>query len=202
VATFIKKSIRSLGWIIGSIAFAWIISVSIAIFFDTRMSEIPFGENAFFILWGILIIIIARPLQKFVNRQFTIRRSSAWESPEKDRNRVVSSPQFVGRLDRKKGLMEATARMVSNDVVNQTSSWSQYGEDYNLIRLRGELLDQNGSPLEYLSVEIRAKRKDWSGTIVDGDRIRVEGKFESDGVLHAESAFNFSTNSRVGSRYN
>jgi hypothetical protein len=104
----------------------------------------------------------------------------------------------VGRFDRAKGLLEATARMVAIDSVRQPSYWSQNGVDYQLISLRGELLDQDGNTLEYIQVEIRAKRKDWIGTINGGDRIRVEGKVGSDGILHAEWAFNFSTNSRVG----
>ena len=127
---------------------------------------------------------------------------SAWGSPEQDRDRVISTPQFVGRLDRKKGLLETTARMVTRDVVTQTTYWSQNKVDYTVVSLRAELLDQNGSPLEYIEVEIRAKRQDWVGVIVDGDRIRVEGSFGSDGILHAESAFNYSTNSQVGNRKN
>lgn len=125
---------------------------------------------------------------------------SAWGPPEQDRDKVISTPQFVGRFDKKKGLLEITARMVIPDVVNEPTWVSQTGVDYNVVRLRGELLDQNGSPLEYIPVEIKAKRKDWVGQIVDGDRIRVEGKIEDDGILHAKRAFNYSTNSRVGQR--
>jgi hypothetical protein len=164
------------------------------------VNELLFGENTFFVIWGIIFIVISRPIRRYVNNKVNVRSSGVWGSPERNRDRIISSPQFVGRLDRKKGLLETTARMVMIDMVRQDSFWSQQGEEYQVIRLRGELLDQNGSPLEYIPVEIRAKRKDWVGTIVDGDRIRVVGSFESDGILHADGAFNYSTNSRVGVR--
>jgi hypothetical protein len=178
-----------------------IVSIGIGLFLAGNIAQIgTIGEGTIpFYLWGIFTVIITISLRRLFNHGIKIGRSS-WGPPEQQRDRVVSSPQFVGRLDRKSGLLESTARMVSEDIVNQPSYWSQTGEDYNLIRLRGELLDQNGSPLEYIPIEIRAKRKDWVGTIVDGDRIRVEGGFGSDGILHAEWSFNYSTNSRVGKR--
>ena len=200
MASFIKKSLLSLVWVIGSIIFGYLVLFLLLAPYEGRMYEMPFGENTPWIYWGISTVVVAVLSRKILNSLFTSQRSSAWNSPEQIRHQVISSPQFVGRLDKKKGLLESTARMVTNDMVNMPSFWSQNGEDYNLISLRGELLDQQGSPLEYIPVEIRAKRKDWVGTIVDGDRIRVEGKMESDGILHAEWAFNYSTNSKVGKR--
>jgi hypothetical protein len=148
-----------------------------------------------FILWGVFTVIIAVSIRNLISGR---GRGNSWGSPEQERANVINNPQFVGRLDREKGLLETTARMVIPENMKQPSYWSQHGVDYTVYRLRGELLDQNGSPLEYIPVEIRAKDKDWTGIIVDGDRIRVEGKFKSDGILHAERAFNFSTNSWVG----
>jgi hypothetical protein len=152
-----------------------------------------------FFLWGLFTVISALSLRSLFSGGVKIGRRSAWGPPEQDRDRVISTPQFVGRLDRKRGLLESTARMVMGDLVTQSSFWNSQGTDYTVIRLRGELLDQNGSPLEYIPVEIRAKRQDFIGVIVDGDRIRVEGKIESDGIFHTDRAFNYSTNSWVGS---
>ena len=42
---------------------------------------------------------------------------SAWGPPEDIRDRVVTTPQFVGRFDRARGLLEATARMIQLDSV-------------------------------------------------------------------------------------
>jgi hypothetical protein len=149
-----------------------------------------------FILWGVFTLISTVSLRRLFGG--TKRKGrSPWGSPDKERTKIIRNPQFAGRIDREKGLLETTARMVVPDIVSKSTFWNQQ-EMYSVYRLRGELLDQNGSPLEYIPVEIMAKRKDWIGTLVDGDRIRVEGKFESDGILHAERAFNYSTNSWVG----
>jgi hypothetical protein len=198
MATFVKKSIRSLAWIIGSIILGFIITMFIAMPYEGRLDELPFGENAPYIVWGIGFIATAIPLRKFVNNQVNIQKSSSWGPPERIRDRVISTPQFVGRLNRDKGLLESTARMVMPDSINKGTWFSERGVQYRVLSLRGELLDQNGSPLEYISVRIMAEESKWVGEIVDGDRIRVEGKFESDGILHTDRAFNYSTNSWVG----
>jgi hypothetical protein len=178
-----------------------IVSIAIGFVFTFLIAESSSaigGSIAPFIFWGVFTIIIAVSIRRLISGRENTIGNGSWGSPEQERANVINNPQFVGRLDREKGLLETTARMVIPDNVNQPSYWSQSGVDYTVFRLRGELLDQNGSPLEYIPVEIRAKEKDWVGNIVDGDRIRVEGKFESDGILHAERAFNFSTNSWVG----
>jgi len=123
---------------------------------------------------------------------------SSWGPPEDIRDRVISTPQFVGRFDRSRGLLEATARGIQSDSAAYESM--SRPDQAKIIRLRGELLDQNGSPLEYVQVEIKGQNVDWVGNIAEGDRIRVEGNFEDDGILHTRRAFNFSTNSWVGER--
>ena len=123
---------------------------------------------------------------------------SSWGHPEDIRDRVISTPQFVGRFDRSRGLLEATARGIQSDSAAYESM--SRPDQAKIIRLRGELLDQNGSPLEYVQVEIKGQNVDWVGNIAEGDRIRVEGNFEDDGILHTRRAFNFSTNSWVGER--
>ena len=90
--------------------------------------------------------------------------------------------------------------MVEQDKVQFQGTWMNKPKDMTILRFRGELLDQNGSPFEYVPVEIKGEGRKWVGNIADGDRIRVNGKIEDDGILHAESAFNFSTNSWVGQR--
>ena len=78
--------------------------------------------------------------------------------------------------------------------------WMYQAQTLNIIRFRGELLDQNGTPREFIPVEIKGVAKKWIGSIMEGDRVRVEGKVETDGILHAKNAFNYSTNSWVGER--
>jgi hypothetical protein len=121
-----------------------------------------------------------------------------WDAPEKIRSQVVNSPQFVGRFDREKGLLDSTARMVEPVMPDTQIAWMGQQKNINITRFRGEILDQNGSPLEYISVELKGEQKKWVGSLVDGDRVRVEGKVEDDGILHAKNAFNYSTNSWVG----
>jgi hypothetical protein len=184
--------------IVGSVIIL-IISIAIGFGFTFLIAESNSaigGSSIPFFLWGVITIISTLSLRSLLGG--TKRRgNSLWGHPDRERTKIISNPQFSGRLDRENGLLETTARMVIPDVLTKSTFWNQM-EMYNIFRLRGELLDQNGSPLEYIPVEIMAKRKDWVGSIVDGDRIRVEGKFESDGILHAERAFNFSTNSWVG----
>ena len=156
--------------------------------------------NSFYFLVAF-IIFLAVSLNYVFNRGEKKKEygglSSPWGPPEDIRDRVVSTPQFVGRFDRARGLLESTARMVTHDSAPYESM--SRPEQAKVLRLRGELLDQNGSPLEYIPVEIKGQVMKWIGDIVEGDRIRVEGTL-SDGVLHTRSAFNFSTNSWVGER--
>ena len=113
---------------------------------------------------------------------------------------MINSPQFQGKLDREMGLLDATARMVEQDYLTTKGAWSGVVKEFNILRIRAELLDANGTPLEYIPVEIKAVKEKWVGNIVDGDRFRAEGKFEADGILHTETAFNYSTNSIVGKK--
>ena len=147
-------------------------------------SQMPFF---FWVFSSISLIIV---LNLLFNRGGKKETGVPWGAPEEIRDHVVNTPQFVGRFDKGKGMLESTARMVSLDV-------TPIGQ--KVISLRGELLDQHDSPLEYIPVEIKGDGMKWVGNIVDGDRIRVQGKLD-DGVLQAKNAFNFSTNSWVGER--
>jgi hypothetical protein len=153
-----------------------------------------------FILWGGFTIIIAFFLRGLFNRAINTGSNDAWGSPEAVRNNIVNTPQFVGRFDRTKGLLETTARMVTYDKTSYQKWYMGKPADLTLYVFRGELLDQNGSPLDYIPVEIKGDSSKWVGTIADGDRLRVNGKIEDDGILHTKKAFNFSTNSWVGEK--
>jgi hypothetical protein len=153
-----------------------------------------------FFLWGFFAIVITISLNGLITRVGKRGKPGTWEPPEQIRDKVVTAAQFVGRLDRGSGLLESTARMVDNDFTTK-GNWFRPGEvNYAVLRFRAELLDRDGIPLENVPVEITAERSKWIGNIVEGDRVRVEGKFESDGILHAKNAFNYSTNSWVGER--
>ena len=193
-----SRVFKGLGLVIGSFVIGFILTFFIAETLGSQMNYLPFGQSLPFVLLGVLTIVFIYLGRNLVIGKVNFSRKGGWETPEQIRVSVINQPQFVGRLDRERGLLETTARMVIIDMVNQPSYWSQSGVNYGVIRFRGELLDQNGSILEYVPVEIRAKRTDWVGEIADGDRVRVEGKIEKDGILHAETAFNYSTNSRVG----
>jgi hypothetical protein len=152
--------------------------------------------------WIFSSLILAIILNLIFNRgkkgDSSTGTSSPWGPPEEIRDRVVTTPQFVGRFDRSRGLLESTARMVERDRASYESM--ERPDEVSIIRFRGEMLDQNGSPLEFIPVEIKGSAVKWIGSIMDGDRVRVEGKVESDGILHSRKAFNFSTNSWVGER--
>lgn len=187
--------LKILGLIIISIIIGFIPTFYIA----ENYSAIGNSSIPFF-LWGFFTIVITISLNWLINRDGNKRKHGAWEPPEQIRDRVVTSAQFVGRLDRERGLLESTARMIDNDYTSK-GNWFRPGEvNYTVCRFRAELLDRDGVPLENIPVEIIAERSKWIGNIVEGDRVRVEGKFGSDGILNAKNAFNYSTNSWVGER--
>jgi hypothetical protein len=194
-----KRVAKNLGIIIASIILGFIPPAIIAMSIEANIIDINLSVEVLIIIWLLFTIVFSFPIKRFLDKNIKTRKGK-WQTPTQIRDRVISTPQFVGRLDKENGLLETTARMVELDMVNQPTYWNPNGEEYNVIRLRGEILDQNGSPREIIPVEIKAKRKDWVGSIADGDRIRVDGKFEDDGILHADSAFNYSTNSIVGNR--
>ncbi|MFC1803024.1 hypothetical protein ACFL0D_03545 [Thermoproteota archaeon] len=182
-----------------------ILAIAVAVgFFLTNILAESFsslGETFLpFILWGLFTVVIAVSLRKLLNMGSGGEKRDAWGSPEGARDRVVNSPQFVGRFDRGRGLLESTARMVEQDRVQFQTTWMSHPKEMTVVRFRGEMLDQNGAPFEYVPVEIKGESSKWVGSIADGDRLRVSGKIEKDGILHAGNAFNFSTNSWVGER--
>jgi hypothetical protein len=185
-----NRIFKLLGWIIASIIVGFLPAYIIA------NSDIGFPSP--WLLWIILSIIVAIPLRRFIYGKDTSMGKGKWESPEKIRSQVVNTPQFVGRFDRENGLLDSTARMVEPVMPDTQIAWMGQQKNVNITRFRGEILDQNGSPLEYISVELKGDQKKWVGSLVDGDRVRVKGKVEDDGILHAKKAFNYSTNSWVG----
>ena len=200
MAETVKSIIRTLGWIVGSIIIGFIVTMFIVMPFEGRLDELPLGENTPFVVWGVAMIASAIPLRRLLNSMIKIQKRGNWDPPEQIRDKVINTPQFVGRLDRKNGLLECTARMVIPDFVFRTQ-WYKPGQvQYTATSFRAELLDQNGSPLDYIPVRIEAETSKFVGQILDGDRVRVEGEFEKDGILHATSAYNYSTNSWVGFR--
>ena len=195
----VGKAARYLGWFIGSAVLTAVSIVVIAILGNEfRFSNsLPPME---------LVIIVLLVIYLFATKRFIFKKGAfqtyhpGWDSPSLIRNKVINTPQFQGRLDREMGLLDATARMVEQTHLSTKGAWSGVVKEYNIIRIRAELLDENGTPLEYIPVEVKAMKPKWVGNLVDGDRFRVEGKFEPDGILHAETAFNYSTNSVVGKK--
>ena len=188
------KVIKLLGIMAVSIVLGVIPTFILVTIFESSIgsTSIPFY------LWGVFSIIFVLILRNIGSIGLK-RRKGPWESPEMIRASVVNSPQFVGRFDKDNGLLESTARMVIPDRISYQTTWMNKPQELSIFRFRGEILDQNGSPLEYILVEIKGEDRKWVGTIAEGDRVRVEGKIE-DGILHAKRAFNYSTNSWVGER--
>ena len=189
------KVAKFLGLLVISVLIAFIPTFIVANAFESSIGS----TSVPFFLWGIFSIIIIIILRKFWDKGFK-RKSGPWESPEQMRAQVINTPQFVGRFNKERGLLESTARMVEPDRIQYQTTWMSKPKELSIIRFRGEILDQNGSPLEYIPVEIKGENRKWVGNIVDGDRVRVEGKIEDDGILHSKTAFNYSTNSWVGER--
>lgn len=181
---------KLLGWIVTSVIVGFLPAYIIA------NSDVGFPSP--WLLWIILSIIVSIPIRRLIYGKDISMGRGKWDAPEKIRSQVVNSPQFVGRFDREKGLLDSTARMVEPVMPDTQIAWMGQQKNINITRFRGEILDQNGSPLEYISVELKGEQKKWVGSLVDGDRVRVEGKVEDDGILHAKNAFNYSTNSWVG----
>lgn len=177
------------------------IGIGLAITFFIVENISALGSSSLpFILWGVFTVICAITLRKLTSRGKKIGGGGEWGSPQQIRDKVVNTPQFVGRFDREKGLLETTVRMSVPDRTTHQAWFMGQPDDITIYRFRGELLDQNGSPLDYIPVEIKGKTNKWVGVIADGDRLRVSGKVEDDGVLHAKNAFNYSTNSWVGEK--
>jgi hypothetical protein len=189
------KVAKLLGLLVISIILAFIPTFIIANSFESSIGSTPIP----YFLWGIFSIIIVLSLRTLWDKGLK-RETGSWESPEQMRAQVINTPQFVGRFDKDRGLLESTARMVEPDRIQYQTTWMSKPKELSIIRFRGEILDQNGSPLEYIPVEIKGENSKWVGNIVDGDRVRVEGKIEKDGILHSKTAFNYSTNSWVGER--
>ena len=161
--------------------------------YEIASSSIPF------FLWGLFTIISIFLIRSLLKR-FSREGGDKWGSPEATRPQVVNTPQFVGRFDKANGLLESTVRMVEQDRTEYQTAMMYTPKSLNVIRFRGELLDKTGAPLEYVPVEIKGESRKWVGSLTDGDRVRVKGKVEKDGILHTKKVFNYSTNSWVGEK--
>ena len=118
---------KSLGLVIGSFAVAFIPTYIVAELLGTRMNYLPFGNTFPFVMWGVLTISFIYYGRTLVIRKPSFQRKDGWEPPAQIRDSVINQPQFVGRLDREKGLLETTARMVTNAPVIQKSFFKAEG---------------------------------------------------------------------------
>jgi len=105
----VDKLIKSIIILIVSIGIGYVLTLVAAESSSAiRNSALPFA------LWGVFTVISAVILRRVTSRGGGSGRD-AWGSPEQSRDRVVSSPQFVGRFDRSRGLLDSTARMIDYD---------------------------------------------------------------------------------------
>ena len=195
MSNFAKNAIKTIVILVVSIGIGFGLTYIIA----ESSSEIA-ATSLPFIMLPTFTIISAIILRKLLGSGMKKSGGGPWGSPEQARDRVINQPQFVGRFDREKGLLETTVRMAVPERTSHQAWFMGQAEELTVYRFRGELLDQNGSPLDYIPVEIKGKSNKWVGVLADGDRVRVKGKIEDDGALHAKNAFNFSTNSWVGEK--
>jgi hypothetical protein len=193
MADTVKKIIKTLGIIIVSIGIGFVLT-----FIIWEINIVRFPSEFVPFIWLFFTIISAIPLRRLIKSDGKSGQSGAWGSPEQSRDQIVNAPQFVGRFDRARGLLDSTARMVEYDRTYYQGFWMYKAKELTIARFRGELLDQNGTPLEYILVEIKGETNKWTGSLADGDRMRVSGKMKNDGILHAKNAFNYSTNSWFG----
>ena len=180
-----RKLGRTLVWFITSI----IVAAGFVFISMIILDELRVYDN--FVSYEVLIII-------FFGLSIILTRLTIFK--DKDGKSRWGSPQFKGRFDREKGILEATARMVAPERLSHQAWYHGTPMEFTVYRLRAEILDDMGSPIEYVPIEIRGETNKWVGTLVDGDRIRVEGKFEKDGILHSKNGFNYSTNSYFGEK--
>jgi len=156
----VGKAARYLGWFIGS---AVLTAVSIMVI-AVLGSEFRFGSS---LPPMELVIIVLLAIYLFATKRFISKKGTfqtyhpGWDSPSLIRNKVINTPQFQGRFDREMGLLDATARMVEQDYLTTKGAWSGVVKEYNIIRIRAEILDANGTPLEYIPVEVKAEKPKW-----------------------------------------
>jgi hypothetical protein len=194
MSNLLKTIGRTATWIVSSIVMMFVLFYITVIvleelsIYDIGLSEETLAIGLFFISLIITRLAIFRGPVKPDITKYT-----------KSRDKVVNLPQFRGSVDREKGVVEATAR---NVVWDRTSDigWGGAQKEYNVLGIRAEILDVNGTPVEYIPLEIKGESRKWVGNLVEGDRFRVEGKFEKDGILHSKFIFNYSTNSIVGEK--
>lgn len=205
--TSTKRALSIIAWLIVTHGIAWILLFSFSMLMMFLGISLPPGEAVpSYIIFALLgffwIVSLAASKRLFLGGAGKKLHSGEgdWLPVAKIRDYVVKAPQFLGRIDRKRGLLEATARKPEYDDVSYEQAWSGVSKEYRILRLRAELLDDQGNIKDYIPVEIRADKKKWIGNLDAGDRFRVKGEFRDDGILHAKAAFNFSTNSMVGEK--
>ena len=195
-----RKNFPGISWLIESILIGFALTVFFALVVS-RGLNVNFNETGMYILLAIFTVI-----GMLVNYR---RRPSPKEPQDKKSQpshpEMFDAPQFKGRVDRKRGIVEATARMVQKDRFYKKPSlakralWPVEDVSIDRIQLRAELLDEEGNA-NYVPVVIMGKTDKFVGTIIDGDRFSVKGKFRRDGILYSKKAFNYSMKSIVGER--
>ena len=164
-----------------------------------QVTGLPLGDIEAIIILPIFLAISYFAQKRFPNVFKTTRKNN---KSELTRKQIIDLPIFPGSVDRRKGIIQATARNVTTDSISNPEALKhKKGGIISIIRLRAELLDDVGNHIDYISVEIKGESIKWVGTVIDGDRIRVQGKFGKDGVLHSHVGFNYSTNSYFGETY-
>jgi hypothetical protein len=144
--------------------------------------------------WVVLIVT-------FVVLQAIMYGSRLLSNKNKLRQVSTVVPPSKGGFDPRTGILEATARNVSSTPDTRMSDGPFWKAKLNrVLRFRAELTDAQGNITQYVPVEIECDETKWIGQISDGDKIRVQGKYGGDGIMHAERAFNLTTKSYVGKK--
>jgi hypothetical protein len=193
----VKKYESRFNLLIGTIIFA----VLMYFFFWVIVSEIigiNFGDMEGIVTFPIFLAVSYFAQKRFPNIFQYLRRGNESELQEFPRDEIISLPIFPGSVDREKGIVQGTARNVTNENLSHPTAKAQEVNIINIVRIRVELLDDEGNHVDYIPVEIKGASTEWVGTVEDGDRIRVQGGFLPDGILHSSKGFNYTTNSYFG----
>jgi hypothetical protein len=137
----------------------------------------------------------------FAILQVVMYKSGALSS----RNRLPQMPTGISTssvaFDPRTGILEATARNVSPYPDSKMSGGAFWKAKMNrVVRFRAELTDTQGNITQYVPVEIECDENKWIGQISEGDKVRVQGNYGTDGILHAERAIDLTTKSVVGKK--
>ncbi len=180
------RALLIIGWLILSFILAFVIVI--AVMSSDFMNEMFVDEESRNIAAFTILFL------SFAVLQVIMYKSGA-----------LSSRRQQGQLlpgaghDLPGGFLEATARNV------KPPDTRAFGKGFNakmhrVQRFRAELTDSQGNITQYVTVEVECEEEKWVGEIADGDKVRVQGKVEKDGILHADRDLNLTTNSIVGKK--